>query len=128
METLKNKQHDAPEQLELIQRQHCSYQLAQVVGQFPEASQLLKGLHAGDAIFIWSAASSIQKENFWTEDELLIHKHKNIAGNEILGMKYFQITLPFNSPMLYETTELKCSDLRDRQRSADIVISWFSTT
>lgn len=52
METLKNKQHDAPEQLELIQRQHCSYQLAQVVGQFPEASQLLKGLHAGDAIFI----------------------------------------------------------------------------
>lgn len=60
------------------------------MGQFPEASQLLKGLHAGDAIFIWSAASSIQKENFWTEDELLIQKHKKYCwkwnlGNEILS-------------------------------------------
>lgn len=60
------------------------------MGQFPEASQLLKGLHADNAIFIWSAASSIQKENFWTEDELLIQKHKKYCwkwnlGNEILS-------------------------------------------
>ena len=45
-----------------------------------------------------------KRKTFELKDNIIFRNIDNVAENEMLEMKHFQITLPFSSPMLSETT------------------------
>lgn len=72
---------------------------------FPEASQLFKGLHAGECHLLFELKhAAFKRKPSEPKDSITSRGIENVAESEILEMKRLQTVRHLSSPMLYETT------------------------